>query len=40
MTKAQEAGFNGFLGKPLNRTRFPDQVRRIIDGESVWEVYR
>ena len=38
--KAQEAGFDGFLGKPLNRNRFPDQVRRIIEGEAVWEVYR
>ena len=38
--KAQEAGFDGFLGKPLNRTRFPDQVRRILSRESVWEVYR
>jgi two-component system cell cycle response regulator DivK len=37
--KAQEAGFDGFLGKPLNRNRFPDQVRRIIEGESVWETY-
>lgn len=40
MVKAQEAGFDGFLGKPLNRNRFPDQVRRILAGESVWEVYR
>ncbi len=40
MPKAQEAGFDGFLGKPLNRNRFPDQVRRILKGESVWEVYR
>jgi len=39
MSKAQAAGFDGFLGKPLNRTRFPDQVRRILAGESVWEVY-
>ena len=37
--RAQQAGFNGFLGKPLNRNRFPDQVRRIISGENVWEVY-
>jgi two-component system cell cycle response regulator DivK len=37
--RAQKAGFNGFLGKPLNRNRFPDQVRRIISGENVWEVY-
>ncbi len=40
MIKAQKAGFDGFLGKPLNRNRFPDQVRRIINGESVWETYR
>lgn len=40
MVKAQEAGFDGFLGKPLNRNRFPDQVRRILNGEGVWEVYR
>lgn len=40
MPKTQEAGFDGFLGKPLNRNRFPDQVRRILEGEGVWEVYR
>jgi two-component system cell cycle response regulator DivK len=40
MPKAQTAGFDGFLGKPLNRNRFPEQVRRILDGEGVWEVYR
>ncbi len=40
MPKAQAAGFDGFLGKPLNRNRFPDQVQRIINGESVWEVYQ
>lgn len=40
MAKAREAGFDGFLGKPLNRKRFSDQVRRIIEGEGVWEVYR
>ena len=39
IAKAQAAGFTGFLGKPLNRNRFPDQVRRILDGEGVWEVY-
>jgi two-component system cell cycle response regulator DivK len=39
IAKAQAAGFNGFLGKPLNRNRFPDQIRRIMNGEGVWEVY-
>lgn len=40
MDKARAAGFDGFLGKPLNRNRFPDQMRRIIAGEAVWEVYQ
>jgi two-component system cell cycle response regulator DivK len=37
MRKAQAAGFDGFLGKPLDPDRFPDQVRRILSGEPVWE---
>ncbi len=36
--KAKEAGFNGFLGKPLDMDRFPEQIRRILAGESVWEM--
>jgi two-component system cell cycle response regulator DivK len=37
MTKARESGFDGFLGKPLDPDRFPDQIRRILSGEPVWE---
>jgi two-component system cell cycle response regulator DivK len=37
MTKAKRAGFDGFLGKPLDPDRFPDQIKRILDGQSVWE---
>jgi two-component system cell cycle response regulator DivK len=37
MKKAREAGFDGFLGKPLDADRFPDQIRRIMNGEQVWE---
>lgn len=36
--KAKAAGFNGFLGKPLNLDRFPDQMRKILSGVSVWEL--
>ncbi len=36
--KAKTAGFDGFLGKPLDMDRFPDQIRRILVGESVWEM--
>ena len=37
MKKARESGFDGFLGKPLDPDRFPDQIRRIISGDPVWE---
>lgn len=37
MKKARESGFDGFLGKPLDPDRFPDQIRRILNGEPVWE---
>ena len=37
MNKAKNSGFDGFLGKPLDPDKFPDQIRRILNGESVWE---
>ncbi len=37
MQRARDAGFDGFLGKPLDPDRFPDQIRRILGGEQVWE---
>ena len=38
LKRAREVGCDGFIGKPIDRDRFPDQVRRILRGESVWEV--
>jgi two-component system cell cycle response regulator DivK len=38
MEKARKAGFDGFLGKPLDPDKFPDQIQRILNGESVWEM--
>jgi len=38
MTKARAAGFDGFLGKPIDPDRFPDQIRRMLRGEPVWEM--
>ncbi len=37
LRKAKQAGFDGFLGKPLDPDRFPDQILRILSGEPVWE---
>lgn len=37
MRRAKKAGFNGFLGKPLDPDRFPNQIRRLLSGEEVWE---
>ncbi len=38
MNKARQSGFDGFLGKPLDPDRFPDQIQRILSGEPVWEM--
>jgi two-component system, cell cycle response regulator DivK len=38
MTKARSSGFDGFLGKPLDPDKFPDQIQRIFNGEAVWEM--
>ena len=36
--KAKESGFDGFICKPLDPDRFPDQIRHILSGEQVWEL--
>jgi len=38
IVKARGAGFDGFLGKPLDPDRFPEQIRRILGGDPVWEL--
>lgn len=37
VARAEEAGFDGFLGKPFHFDRFPNQIRRLLAGERVWE---
>jgi two-component system cell cycle response regulator DivK len=37
MKRVRAAGFDGFIGKPIQADRFPDQVRRVLAGEAVWE---
>lgn len=38
MEKSRASGFDGFIGKPLDPDRFPEQIRRILEGDPVWEV--
>lgn len=38
LSKSRTSGFDGFLGKPLDPDRFPEQIRRILNGEAVWEL--
>ncbi len=38
MERARGAGFDGFIGKPLDPDRFPNQIRRILQGENIWEL--
>lgn len=37
MNEVKKLGFDGFLGKPLDPSKFPDQLARILRGEPVWE---
>lgn len=34
---AHRHGFDGFIGKPLDSEKFPEQLERILRGEPVWE---
>ena len=38
LRRAREAGFDGFIGKPISPARFPDQVCQLLRGEPVWEL--
>ena len=35
--RARRAGFDGFIGKPIELERFPEQIQRVLNGEAVWE---
>jgi len=38
LQRARKAGFDGFIGKPLDPDRFPEQIRRALNRQPVWEV--
>lgn len=33
----RQQGFDGFLGKPLDNSRFPEQLARILNHQPVWD---
>ncbi len=38
MENARRAGFDGFIGKPIDPDRFPGQIEALLRGEGVWDV--
>ena len=36
LLRAKAAGFDGFIGKPLNPDEFPHQIRSILQGQAIW----
>jgi two-component system cell cycle response regulator DivK len=38
MERARQAGFDGFVGKPIDPDRFPNQIEALLRGEGVWDV--
>lgn len=35
--RARAAGFDGFIGKPIDFDRFPQQIRSLLEGAEVWQ---
>lgn len=38
MRRARAAGFDGFIGKPIDADRFLDQIQQILQGGKVWDL--
>ncbi len=38
MRRAKEAGFDGFIGKPIDPDLFLEQINLILQGQPVWEL--
>jgi two-component system, cell cycle response regulator DivK len=34
--RARAAGFDGFIGKPLDHENFPLQIRDLLAGKAIW----
>ncbi|MCA9924807.1 MAG: response regulator [Anaerolineales bacterium] len=38
MEKARAAGFDGFISKPIDADLFPEQIRKVLSGDAVWDL--
>jgi two-component system cell cycle response regulator DivK len=38
LLRAQAAGFDGFIGKPISPDEFPSQIKSILEGRPVWSL--
>lgn len=38
LNEVRAAGFEGFIGKPLDVHKFPEQLEAILSGEKIWDV--
>ena len=38
LLKTREAGFDGFLGKPIDPDKFPEQIKSILQGKQIWDL--
>jgi two-component system cell cycle response regulator DivK len=38
LRRAREEGFDGFIGKPISPSLFPEQILKIFQGGEVWDL--
>lgn len=38
MKRAQKEGFDGFIGKPIDPDKFPEQIKAILHGTQIWDL--
>ena len=36
--RLRDAGFDGCISKPIDIEQFPEHVRRILNGETIWRI--
>jgi two-component system, cell cycle response regulator DivK len=38
INKARDKGFNGYIGKPIIRETFAENLRTVLEGSEVWAI--